>query len=163
ERGAGADRTAFDAEAKKARPEDLATLIYTSGTTGNPKGVMLTHGNLASNISDGLDCIAVKGEYTALSFLPLSHSFERTVDYIYFYRGATIAYAESVSTVPQNLVEVRPHAFVSVPRVYEKFQSKVLDTVASSPPWRQKLFQWGLDLGRQALPYRLKGERPPGM
>jgi long-chain acyl-CoA synthetase len=163
ERGAGADRAAFEAEAKRARPEDLATFIYTSGTTGNPKGVMLTHGNLAANISDGLECIAVKGEYTALSFLPLSHSFERTVDYIYFYRGATIAYAESVSTVPANLVEVKPHAFVSVPRVYEKFQSKVLDTVASSPPWRQRLFQWGLELGRMALPYRLKGERPPGM
>jgi long-chain acyl-CoA synthetase len=163
ERGAGFDRAAFEAEAKKAQPDDLATFIYTSGTTGNPKGVMLTHGNLASNVSSGSECIAVRGEYTALSFLPLSHSFERTVDYVYFYRGATIAYAESVNTVPQNLVEVRPHVFVSVPRVYEKFQARVLDTVSKSPAWRQRLFQWGLDLGREALPYRLKNQRPPGL
>ena len=163
ERGAGADRAAFEAEARKAQPDDLATFIYTSGTTGNPKGVMLTHGNIASNVSDGLECIAVAGVYTALSFLPLSHSFERTVDYIYFYRGATIAYAESVSTVPQNLAEVQPHVFVSVPRVYEKFQSRVLDTVAHAPAWRQKLFEWGMELGRTAMQYRLKLERPPGL
>jgi long-chain acyl-CoA synthetase len=163
ERGAGADRAAFEAEAKKAQPDDLATFIYTSGTTGNPKGVMLTHGNLASNVSSGSECIAVRGEYTALSFLPLSHSFERTVDYVYFYRGATIAYAESVNTVPQNLLEVKPHVFVSVPRVYEKFQARVLDTVSKSPAWRQRLFRWGLDLGREALPYRLKNQRPPGL
>jgi long-chain acyl-CoA synthetase len=163
ESGAGVDRAAFEAEAKKAQPDDLATFIYTSGTTGNPKGVMLSHGNIASNVSEGSECIAVRGEYTALSFLPLSHSFERTVDYVYFYRGATIAYAESVNTVPQNLVEVKPHVFVSVPRVYEKFQARVLDTVSKSPAWRQRLFQWGLDLGREALPYRLKNERPPGL
>jgi long-chain acyl-CoA synthetase len=161
--GAGADAAAFEAEARKAKPEDLATFIYTSGTTGNPKGVMLTHGNIASNVSDGAECIAVLPEYTALSFLPLSHSFERTVDYIYFYRGASIAYAESVNTVPQNLVETRPHVFVSVPRVYEKFQARVLDTVSKSPSWRQKLFHWGLGLGREAMPYRLKGQRPPGL
>ncbi|HEV8238248.1 MAG TPA: long-chain fatty acid--CoA ligase [Thermoanaerobaculia bacterium] len=163
ERGAGADRAAFEAEAKKAQPDDLATFIYTSGTTGNPKGVMLTHGNIASNVSSGAECIIIQRDYTALSFLPLSHSFERTVDYIYFYRGATIAYAESVNTVPQNLVEVKPHVFVSVPRVYEKFQARVLDTVSKSPAWRQRLFQWGLDLGREAMPYRLKNERPPGL
>ena len=162
-KGAGAEPAAFEAEAKKARPDDLATFIYTSGTTGNPKGVMLTHGNIASNVSDGAECIAVLGEYTALSFLPLSHSFERTVDYIYFYRGTSIAYAESVNTVPQNLVEVRPHVFVSVPRVYEKFQARVLDTVSKAPAWRQKLFQWGLGLGRQAMPSRLKSERAPGL
>ena len=163
ERGSGADRAAFEAEAKKAQPDDLATFIYTSGTTGNPKGVMLTHGNIASNVSDGAECIDVRGEFTALSFLPLSHSFERTVDYIYFYRGASIAYAESVNTVPQNLGEVKPHVFVSVPRVYEKFQARVLDTVSKSPAWRQRLFQWGLDLGREAIAHRLAGTRPPGL
>ncbi|MDQ2939821.1 MAG: AMP-binding protein, partial [Actinomycetota bacterium] len=162
-RGAGVAAAAFEAEAKKAQPDDLATFIYTSGTTGNPKGVMLSHGNIASNVSDGLECIAILPEYTALSFLPLSHSFERTVDYIYFCRGATIAYAESVATVPQNLTEVRPHVFVSVPRVYEKFQSRVLDNVAQAPAWRQRLFQWALALGREALPWRLKRQRPPGL
>jgi long-chain acyl-CoA synthetase len=163
ERGAGVDAAAFEAEARKAQPDDLATFIYTSGTTGNPKGVMLSHGNIASNVSDGAECIAVLGEFLALSFLPLSHSFERTVDYIYFYRGTSIAYAESVNTVPQNLVEVRPHVFVSVPRVYEKFQARVLDTVSKAPGWRQKLFHWGMALGRQAMPWRLKSERPPGL
>ncbi len=157
------DPATFEAEARKARPEDLATFIYTSGTTGNPKGVMLSHGNIASNINDGVECIAVAPEYTALSFLPLSHSFERTVDYLFFLRGVTVAYAESVATVPQNLVEVRPHVFVSVPRVYEKFQSRVLDNVAQAPGWRRKLFEWGLDVGRRSLPWRLQRQRPPGL
>ena len=87
----------LERQARLAKPDDLATFIYTSGTTGNPKGVMLTHGNITSNVLGSLECMDIDGSYTALSFLPLSHSFERTIDYIYFYRGCTIAYAESVS------------------------------------------------------------------
>jgi len=118
EKGAGVDVADFEARARAVQPDDLATFIYTSGTTGTPKGVMLTHRNIASNVTSGLSVLHLDRKYMALSFLPLSHSFERTVDYVYFYRGATIAYAESVNTVPQNLVEVKPHVFVSVPRVY---------------------------------------------
>src|SRR4029077_4427362 len=115
----GLDAALFEQRARAVAASDLATFVYTSGTTGQPKGVMLTHGNIASNIVAGLEVLGLEGRFTALSFLPLSHSFERTVDYCYFYVGVSIAYAESVSTVAQNLQEVKPHVFVSVPRVYE--------------------------------------------
>ena len=163
ERGAGADRASFEALAREATPADLATLIYTSGTTGNPKGVMLTHGNIASNIVDGLSCIDVEGNYTALSFLPLSHSFERTVDYIYFYKGCSIAYAESINTVAQNFQDVKPHLFVAVPRVYEKVLSRVHENIAQAGGVKEKLFRWAVEVGRQSLPARLSGKGPGGL
>ncbi len=153
----------LERQARLAKPDDLATFIYTSGTTGNPKGVMLSHGNITSNVLASLECLDIEGSYTALSFLPLSHSFERTIDYIYFYRGTTIAYAESVSAVAKNLREVNPHVFVSVPRVYEKIIAKVHEGVASSPPLKQKIFRWAEGVARQALPYRLQRQRPPGL
>jgi long-chain acyl-CoA synthetase len=162
ERGAGVDPAWFEAEARAAKPDDLATFIYTSGTTGTPKGVMLTHGNIASNVEAGLSVLGIEGSYTALSFLPLSHSFERTVDYCYFHAGCTIAYAESVSAVAQNLQEVNPHVFVSVPRVYEKVLSRVQETVASGSPIKQKIFAWAQGVAREALPYRIQGKTPPG-
>ncbi len=162
-RGAGVDVAEFERRARAVKPEDLATFIYTSGTTGTPKGVMLTHDNIASNVNSGLSVLGLDARYTALSFLPLSHSFERTVDYCYFLTGCTIAYAESVAAVAQNLQEVRPHVFVSVPRVYEKFHGRVQDGAAAASPIRQKLFAWAVGLGKQALPYRLKHQKPPGM
>lgn len=163
ERGTGVDVDDFEAHARAVQPDDLATFIYTSGTTGTPKGVMLTHGNLASNVTAGLQVLNFKQGSTALSFLPLSHVFERMVDYCYFIRGCTIAYAESVAAVSQNMMEVRPHVFVSVPRVYEKVLSKVQEGVAAGSPIKQKLFAWAVALGRQALPYRLKHQSPPGL
>jgi long-chain acyl-CoA synthetase len=163
ERGADPDVEQFEATARAARPEDLATLIYTSGTTGQPKGVMLTHGNLASNTEAGMTIIPFDNGYQALSFLPLSHSFERIVDYVYFLKGCPIAYAESVATVPQNILEVRPYVFVSVPRVYEKLLARVQENVAASSPIRQRIFAWAVGVGREALPWRLKLERPPGL
>ena len=153
----------LESKAKAVTADDLATFIYTSGTTGNPKGVMLSHGNIASNIEAALQCMDITSELTALSFLPLSHSFERTVDYIYFYRGATIAYAESVQAVGQNLGEIKPHMFVSVPRVYEKVLARVHENVAKSSSTKQKIFHWAEGVAREALPYRLKHERPPGL
>lgn len=152
----------LEQRAHEAKPEDLATFIYTSGTTGSPKGVMLSHGNIASNVASSSQAIEVKRENVALSFLPLSHSFERTVDYIYFIAGATIAYAESVQLVGQNLLEVRPHLFVSVPRVYEKVMARVYENVSKTPPLRQKIFNWAVEVGRESLPYRLQGKTPPG-
>jgi long-chain acyl-CoA synthetase len=161
--GKNADPAQFEAEAKKARREDLATLIYTSGTTGNPKGVMLTHGNIASNAVAAATRLPMQSGYVALSFLPLAHSFERTIDYIYFYKGMTIAYAESVAAVAQNMGEVKPHVFVSVPRVYEKVLARVQENVAKSSGTKQKIFRWAVGVGRQALPWRLKIEKPPGL
>ena len=161
-RGAGVDVEEIERRARAVQPEDLATFIYTSGTTGTPKGVMLTHGNIASNVVSGLSVLNLDARFTALSFLPLSHSFERLVDYCYFLKGCSIAYAESVAAVAQNLQEVKPHVFVSVPRVYEKLLGRIQENVASAPPIRQRLFAWAVALGRQALPYRLKHQSPPG-
>ncbi|MCB1055165.1 MAG: long-chain fatty acid--CoA ligase [Acidobacteria bacterium] len=162
-KGEGADPAEFERRAKENKPDDLATFIYTSGTTGNPKGVMLTHGNIVSNIVNAVQHLDIRPEYTSLSFLPLSHSFERTVDYIYFYRGCSIAYAESVQVVAQNLQEVKPHVFVSVPRVYEKVLAKVQENIAQAPALRQKIFHWAVAVGREALPYRLQDKAPPGL
>ncbi|HEY2737485.1 MAG TPA: long-chain fatty acid--CoA ligase [Thermoanaerobaculia bacterium] len=162
ERGAGVDPAQFEAMARSAKPDELATFVYTSGTTGQPKGVMLTHRNIVSNVVGSMEVMNIEGRFTALSFLPLSHSFERTVDYCYFYMGCTIAYAESVATVATNLQEVQPHVFVSVPRVYEKVLSKVQENVAASSPIRQKLFNWAVGVGRESLPWRLKRQSPPG-
>jgi long-chain acyl-CoA synthetase len=124
---------------------------------------MLTHRNIASNVTSGLSVLNLDSKFTVLSFLPLSHSFERTVDYCYFLEGCSIAYAESVNTVPQNMQEVKPHVFVSVPRVYEKFHARVYEQVSQGSPIRQKLFHWAVALGREALPYRLKRQKPPGL
>jgi long-chain acyl-CoA synthetase len=163
ELGADPDVAQFEATARAAHPDDLATFIYTSGTTGQPKGVMLTHGNLASNLEAGLTVLPFQDSYHALSFLPLSHSFERIVDYVYFLKGCPIAYAESVATVPKNMLEVRPQIFVSVPRVYEKVLAKVQENVAASSPIRQRIFAWAVEVGREAMPWRLELERPPGL
>jgi len=153
--GSDVTREEFDAWSKLAAPQDVATLIYTSGTTGDPKGVMLTHHNLVSNVLTGCDQLGLEGHFVALSFLPLSHSFERMVDYCYFYRGVTIAYAESVQTVAQNLLEVRPHVFVAVPRVYEKVMARVIENASAAGGLKTKIFRWAVGVGRQALPDRL--------
>ncbi|MGB6369069.1 MAG: long-chain fatty acid--CoA ligase [Thermoanaerobaculia bacterium] len=157
------DEGQFEESARSSSADDLATFIYTSGTTGNPKGVMLTHGNITSNVVNALKVLDIHSEWTALSFLPLSHSFERMVDYIYFYRGATIAYAESIQAVAKNFQEVNPHVFVAVPRVYEKVLAKVRENVAASPPLKQKIFGWAVDVARKALPYRLQRRTPSGL
>lgn len=154
-RGAAADQAWLEQMAARAKPEDLATLIYTSGTTGDPKGVMLTHDNLVSNAVSGCEVLGLEGNFTALSFLPLSHSFERLVDYCYFYKGITIAYAESVQTVAANLLEVRPHVFVAVPRVYEKVMARVLENATAAGGLKARIFRWAMGVGREALPQRL--------
>ena len=154
-RGAGADLAWLEQMAAQVRPEDLATLIYTSGTTGDPKGVMLTHDNLVSNAVTGCEVLGLEGTFTALSFLPLSHSFERLVDYCFFYKGITIAYAESVQTVAANLLEVKPHVFVAVPRVYEKVMARVLENATAAGGLKARIFRWALGVGREALPQRL--------
>lgn len=161
-RGAGADAAWLEQMAARVKPEDLATLIYTSGTTGDPKGVMLTHDNLVSNAVTGCEVLGLEGTFTALSFLPLSHSFERLVDYCFFYKGITIAYAESVQTVAANLLEVKPHVFVAVPRVYEKVMARVLENATAGGGLKAKIFHWAMGVGREALPKRLAFE-PVGL
>jgi long-chain acyl-CoA synthetase len=165
-----ADPQAVRSRAREVRAEDLATLIYTSGTTGDPKGVMLTHSNIVSNVAAARQVFNVFGaEDVALSFLPLCHIFERMAGYYMMLDvGATIAYAESVEAVPANMAEVRPTVMCSVPRLYEKMYGRVLEKVAGDPPARQKIFRWAIGVGRAlfqaraerrsaALGTRLKG------
>ncbi len=145
-----------------AEPDDLATIIYTSGTTGKPKGVMLTHGNLVSNVNASRKVLSVGPESVSLSFLPLCHVFERMAGhYLMLKVGATIAYAESIDKVAQNMVEVRPTLMASVPRLYEKMRLRILESVAAAPPLRQKLFHWAVDVGRQMLRHNVEKTQPP--
>jgi long-chain acyl-CoA synthetase len=138
------------ATALSAAPDDLATLIYTSGTTGDPKGVMLSHGNIASNVTTCVELFSFTAEDECLSFLPLSHIFERMFGhYCMFHAGVVICYAESVDTVPANMLEIRPHLMASVPRLYEKIYARVLDNVRTSSPLRKRIFAWGRRVGEQ--------------
>ena len=138
----------FRDRAKQIRPDDLATIIYTSGTTGPPKGVMLSHANLLSNVIAGHTVVTVNEEDVSLSFLPLSHSFERTVSYVYLAFGVTIVFAESIETVGRDLPIVRPTVMTAVPRVYEKFQARILEKGQALPQPRRTLFQWGVRVAR---------------
>jgi len=159
-----ADPGLFEREALRVRPEDEASLIYTSGTTGVPKGVILTHGNFLSNIIGVAEIISFSHEDTVLSFLPLSHVLERMVMFTYTYRGCSIAFAESVEAVGQNLLEVRPHIMVSVPRVFEKIYAKVMDAVLAGSGLKRKIFFWAAGVGRAYGALKIAGDRiPPGL
>ncbi len=151
----------YDALVARVKADDEATLIYTSGTTGVPKGVILTHNNLLSNIKTASDIIEFSSKDTVLSFLPLSHILERMVMFTYIYKGCTVAFAESVEAVAQNLLEVRPHIMVSVPRVFEKIYTKVMDQVLTSPALRRKIFFWALGVGKEYGALKLAGRPVP--
>jgi long-chain acyl-CoA synthetase len=133
----------------KALPDTtLATIVHTSGTTGNPKGVMLTHGNLVSNATAMLEYVPVQPTDCSLSYLPLSHIFERTVgQFALLISGATINYAESLAKIQQNLVEVRPTMLTSVPRLFEKIYDGVYKNVRESSRLKQQIFQWAVANG----------------
>ena len=138
--------TAIEKIANSIQPDDVATLIYTSGTTGTPKGVILTHGNIASNLGMTADLVDIGQEDTAVSFLPLSHITARHVDYLLFQRGVTIAYCPNFDDLPQALNEVRPTLFVGVPRVYEKIHNKILQNTHGT---KLKIFNWALSVGQK--------------
>jgi long-chain acyl-CoA synthetase len=154
-------RARFDELSNRAKPDDLATLVYTSGTTGNPKGAMLTHGNITSNVTATSGLIDLKPGEIALSILPLSHILERMADFFYLFRGLTIAYAENVTKVAENLQDVKPHVFAAVPRLFEKMRARIMDNVATMPPARQKLFHWALRVAEERLPYRVDNKPMP--
>jgi long-chain acyl-CoA synthetase len=131
-------------------PDDIATIIYTSGTTGDPKGAVLTHNNFMSNVSACQKIVDFTSEDVFLSFLPLSHVFERMGGhYLPLACGATIAYAESPFTVAQNMREVRPTVMLSVPRLYEMMHERILNSVREGSPLKQKLFHWSVGVGEQ--------------
>ncbi len=151
---------AWQAEALEVRPDDLATIIYTSGTTGDPKGVMLTHGNITSNVVAAARAIAVGGDDESLSFLPLSHIFERMVGhYLMLYAGATINYATSAETVAAEMAEARPTVMTAVPRFYEKLFGRVLDSAMAGSPIKRRIFFWARRSAETWVEYTL-AKRP---
>ncbi|MEA2005922.1 MAG: long-chain fatty acid--CoA ligase [Acidobacteriota bacterium] len=151
----------FEEMALKVEPEDDASILYTSGTTGLPKGVILTHKNFISNVKASLSIIDITYKDTVLSFLPLSHVLERMVVFSYLYTGASIAFAESLDTLAENLLEIRPNVMVSVPRVFEKIYSKVIDNVLSSSPLKRKIFYWAVNVAKKCAERKLKKQSVP--
>jgi long-chain acyl-CoA synthetase len=166
----GAERDTPDAAARhKARaltvePDDVATILYTSGTTGEPKGVMLTHDNLFSNVQAASTEIPFTGEDVALSFLPLSHIFERmTGHYLMFSTGTSIAYAESIETVAANFAEVRPTLAASVPRIYEKIYARILENALAGGGAKKRIFFWARAVADRWANEMLAGRTPGGL
>jgi long-chain acyl-CoA synthetase len=147
----------WKAEALATGPDDLATLIYTSGTTGDPKGVMLSHHNIWSNVQAVLQMIPIGAGDECLSMLPLSHSYERMVDYTLFQAGVIINYAESFDTVAANLGEVKPTVVLSVPRLYEKVYARVLENALSGSAIKRTIFFWAKRAGEQWATLSLAG------
>ena len=158
----GADQTR-QADVEQARdavkPEDLATIIYTSGTTGLPKGVMLSHKNVVSNVIAATPRIPglVKGEAKTLSFLPVCHSFERFIQYLYMYNGASIYFAESIETIKADLNYCQPTIFTAVPRLLEKFFDGIVANGTSAGGLKTKIFEWAVSLALQWEPEQANG------
>ena len=128
---------------------------------GQPQGVILTHANIVSNVQSTAEVFPLCADDVLISFLPLSHVFERMVEFFCFWKGVCIAYAEGLETLPQNLREIRPTVMAVVPRVLEKIQGKVMDGVRQLPALKQRLFNWALDVGKQRVPFLLEGRTPP--
>ncbi|MBF4469816.1 AMP-dependent synthetase/ligase [Flavobacterium sp. HJJ] len=139
-------------------PEDLATIIYTSGTTGRPKGVMLSHKNIVSNVLDSADRIPFDpGVSRALSFLPICHIYERMVTYIYQFYGCSIYFGESIEKISDNIKEVRPSVMTGVPRLIEKVYEKIIAKGADLTGIKKKLFFWAVEVGLKYEPYGVNG------
>lgn len=156
EAGAGDSMDEFRERALEARPHDTATLIYTSGTTGNPKGVMLTHNNLASNVWASSQVLPVDTDDSSLSFLPLSHVLQRMVDYLFFSGGCVIAHC-SIESVSREMKRIRPTKVVSVPRLYEK----VYQSVTTGEGLKGRLSRWAVTVGQEWLQFEQRGQVPP--
>ncbi len=146
---------------KQIDPDDLATIIYTSGTTGLPKGAMLTHFNIFSNTYITTEIMDISEKDTCFSFLPLSHILERMVTQVYIRTGATIAYAESIEKVAKNITEVKPTIMVSVPRLFERVYTRIMDKALSGPPTKKKLFLWALSVGEKMMNLDMERKKIP--
>jgi long-chain acyl-CoA synthetase len=144
--------------AAEVKPEQLATIIYTSGTTGEPKGVMLSHANLSSNALDSARGYEMMPTDVGLSFLPLAHVYERTMDYSLFFHGAPVAYVEQMETVQQALREVHPTLLGAVPRFYEKIYANVIEQGHHATGIKRKIFDWAIRVAGKAAPWRAYGK-----
>lgn len=143
---------------KNVKSSDLATIIYTSGTTGKPKGVMLSHNNIVSNVLDSADRIPFEnGQSRALSFLPICHIYERMVTYIYQYTGTAIYFGESIEKISDNMKEIHPTVMTGVPRLIEKVYEKIIEKGSALRGIKKKLFFWAIDIGLQYEPYGVNG------
>ena len=141
--------------------DDLMSIVYTSGTTGSPKGVMLSHKNFVSNAISATKALGFNADKLSLSFLPLSHVLERTVHYVIQYCGATIAYAESIDTLANNLQEIHPNTFVAVPRVFEKIYNRIIQNIEKETPLKKKIFEWSLGIGKAVANLQVEGKTVP--
>jgi long-chain acyl-CoA synthetase len=148
----------IEAKARSIGPHDLATIVYTSGTTGTPKGAMLTHGNIASNIQCSLLGFNMRPGLISISFLPLCHITARHVDFAMLYHGVTLAYCPFLDRLPASLMEVQPSVFVAVPRVYEKIYAQAAQKAKGQP--KRAIFEWALSLGKHNKPEILAGRTP---
>ena len=147
--GREADRELLRSYGAAVKSEDLATIIYTSGTTGRPKGVMLTHGNIISNVLASITRFPVDENAKAISFLPLSHIYERMLMYLYMYSGVSIYFQESLEDLGDRIREVKPEVFTAVPRLLEKIYDKIVAKGEDLTGVKRKLFFWALDLGHR--------------
>lgn len=147
--GASIEESTVQERMKKVQYEDLATIIYTSGTTGNPKGVMLSHRNLLSNVEACIEPIPADKNSRVLSFLPVCHVYERMLHYLYMYIGASIHFAESMDTIGDNIKEVKPDVFTAVPRLIEKVFDKIMAKGDELTGIKQKLFFWAVELAEE--------------
>jgi long-chain acyl-CoA synthetase len=151
----------FEAAARAVGPSDLATIVYTSGTTGDPKGVMLSHSNIVSNLLATTGWLALQPGDVALSFLPLSHVFERVVFFRFLYDGVSVYFAEALTTVARDLEQVRPTVMTGVPRVFEKVHGAIMDVVGKMHGPRRTLADWALGVGHEAARLELAGQPLP--
>ena len=147
-----------EARKKNVKPDDLATLIYTSGTTGRPKGVMLSHNNLVSNVLSSNKNVPLNyGKDIALSFLPICHVFERMILYLYQYCGVSVYFAESIEKLSENAQDIKPNVMTAVPRLYEKIYDKIYAKGEELTGLKKKLFFWAVNLGLKYEPYGANG------
>ena len=153
-----ADISSYRLRAAQVLPGQLASLIYTSGTTGEPKGVMLTHSNFCSNVYDvGHDFSLDPARDVALSFLPLAHVYGRTLDYIYIFQSAALAYVESIDAVAQALLEVCPTIIAAVPRFFEKIYARIIEQGSKNTGVKKMIFDWAMNVAQRATPWRANG------
>jgi len=158
----GGEVAAYRMRVSQVLPGQLASIIYTSGTTGEPKGVMLTHTNFCSNVTDvGADFSLHSHADVAVSFLPLAHVYGRTLDYLYLFNGVPIAYVEAVENVAPALLEIRPTVMAAVPRVFEKIYARLMEQGSAAPGLKKQIFAWSMRVAERAASWRC-GESSAG-